>query len=176
MGFKFGLQELIESKCHHGEWFSKEVWWRGFPKLPQGLSNPTAQLCQDLCPIIEPPLTNYNCNYGQEERKRKGNSTVFSNRAYESPEPLQTQVCVLCMGSSAEQKPFLTVGDSHGRKVLSSQEEKAGAQQGFRRHLEEDFFTLLPSLVLMLAIYIPKSRCFSGSALLKPEQATDNHL
>lgn len=155
--------------------FQRSVMKR-FPKASSGF-------VQSHCPAMPgfvshhwTPLTNYNCNYGQEERKRKGNSTVFSNRAYESPEPLQTQVCVLCMGSSAEQKPFLTVGDSHGRKVLSSQEEKAGAQQGFRRHLEEDFFTLLPSLVLMLAIYIPKSRCFSGSALLKPEQATDNHL
>lgn len=108
------------------------MWWRRSPRA-------SSRFVQTHCPAIQgfvsyhqTLLTNYNCNYGQEERKRKGNTTVLSNTACESTEPLQTQVWVVCKGSTAEQKPSLKVGDCHGRKALSAQEEKSGAQQGSR--------------------------------------------
>lgn len=109
MGFKFGLKELTEHKCQHGEWFSREVWWRRPPRASSRFVQTQCPAMQRFVSCHQTLLTNYNCNYGQEERKRKGNSAVFSNSAHESTKPLQTQVWIGYMGSPAEQKPFLKV-------------------------------------------------------------------
>ena len=93
---------------------------------------------------------------------------------------LQTQVWIVCVGSTAEQKPLLNLEECHGGKALSFHKGKAGTQQGSSRYQRKGSFTLLlPSLVLALAVYMLKSRHLFGSVLLKPasssaEQATDS--
>lgn len=141
----------------------------------EGLPELSSRFVQTRCPAIQGfvshhqiLLTNYNCNYG---RKGKGNSTVSSSTAYESTKS-STNTGVDCVWKHCRAETF----PQSGRLPWSSQKEKAGTQQGCRRHLGKDFFSLLPSLILMLAVYIPKSRCFSGSVLLKPEQASDNQF
>lgn len=122
--------------------FPKKSDEEGLPEHPQGLFKSTAQLLKDLCPILKPFSPIATATVGKRKGKEKV-TQVFS--AIHSMHPrTSTNTGVGCIyGSNSEQKPLLKVGDCHGGKALSSQEEKAGTQQDSRRYLGKDFFTLL---------------------------------
>lgn len=119
-----------------------------------------------------------SCNHGQGERKRKGCLAVFSNIAHPQ---IPTNACMDCMyGQHRRAEDSPQIGRVPWRKGIEFSRRKCWNMA--RRYQRKRLFTLiLPSLVLMLAVYMLKSRRLSGSVLSKPEsssaeQATDSWI
>lgn len=117
--------------------FPKKCDEEGLPELPQGLFKPTAQLSKDLCPTIKPfsPVT--TAAMGKRKGKEKVTQLCSAMQPV-SPQNLYKHSCGLYVRAALQSRNLSSEWDT--AKEESSQGEKSGAQQGSRRHLEEDFF------------------------------------